>query len=225
MNEASIESMWGNLHTLWTQAPLSFIELVRKARTRKHRIFNDPSTSFLEYFIDPRSNGAVHDTYRELIGACVENNGLKMVLCRPWMDDGEPIDERVALKGNMTGTPHLVDGVMDLLLHLQEEHYPAFVELVRLVRDEKPASKLFAGTIETLVACGAAEVVDYTYELAMQVIAGMDPKPDPRKPIVMRRARKLVVRDTVASILKITASGQKGLGFTLGCPYLESPTE
>ncbi len=225
VNEAAVENMWQKLHLLWDQAPLSFIELVRKSRTRKHRIFGDPCTLHnltVLGFCDRRSEYAVHDAYRELIGACVENKGLKMVLCRPWMDDGEPIDERVSLKGNATGTPHLVDGVMDLLLHLQEQHYPAFVELVRLVRDEKPASNLFAGTIRTLVECGAAEVVDYTYELAKRVIAGMDPKPNPRRPIVMRPARKLVVRDVVAPILKIAVTGQKGLSFTLGCPYLES---
>lgn len=227
VNDAAVERMWGNLHHLWTDAPLSFIELVRKSRTRKHRVFSDPSTLHnltALGFCDPRSDYAVHDAYRELIQACVENKGLKMVLCGPWMDDGEPIDERVALKGEMTGTPHLVDGVMDLLLHLQEAHYTAFVELVRLVRDDKPASNLFAGTITTLVECGAAEVVDYTKEMIPKIVAAIAASDGPKPSIlVVPRYRKIVVRDVVASILKITATGKKGLGFNLESPYPEEP--
>ncbi len=221
VNRRAVECLWQNLLHLWNVAPLSFIELVRKARKRKHQIFTDPTTLHNLValgFVDEDRGYCVHDSYRELIEACVEGKGLHMVLHRPFKDDDKPIAETVTLRNQITATPHLVDGVMNLLQHLHEEHYVAFAELVRHVRDNKAASKLFPGTLEVLLHIGAVEIIEWQTPVAALTwrfgnILASNPI------MLLQNHQKLVVHDCVATILKIVATGHKGLDFNIQSPY------
>lgn len=221
VNRRAVETLWGNLHELWSQAPLAFIELVRKSRKRKHQIFSDPMTLHnlaALGFVDEERGYVVHDAYRELIDACVEGKGLHMVLHRPFMDDDKPLAETVTLRNQITATPHLVDGVMNLLQHLLEEHYVAFVEFVRHIRDNKAPGKMFPGTLEVLLHIGAVEIIEYQIPAPALMwrfgrILGSHPI------MLLQQHQKLVIRDTVATILKIAATGHTGLGFELRSPY------
>jgi len=217
----AVETLWQNLLQLWNEAPLSFIELVRKSRKRKHQIFSDQNTlhSLVALgFVDEDRRHCVHDSYRELIDACVEGKGLHMILHRPFADDDKPMAETVILRNQITATTHLVDAVMNLLQHLLEEHYVAFAELVRHIRDNKSAGKLFPGALEVLLRSGAAEIVEYTTPVAalawrFGVILGSHPI------MLLQQHQKIVIRDSVATILKIAATGHKGLDFNLQSPY------
>lgn len=221
VNRRAVERLWQNLLHLWNEAPLSFIELVRKSRKRKYRVFTDSTTLHnltALGFCDARSGYCVHDSYRELIDACVEGKGLHMVLHRPFEGDDKPVAETVTLRNQLTATPHLVDGVMSLLQHLLEEHYIAFTELVRHVCDNKPAGKLVPHALHVLIEIGAVEIVEYTTPAAVLMVRfgrllGSHPL------MLLQQHQKLVVRDYVATILKISAIGNRGLDFELRSPY------
>lgn len=221
VNKRAVETLWKNLHSLWTLDPMGFIELVRKSRKRKYRIFNDPHALHKLVqggFCDARNGYCVHDSYRELINACVEGKGLHMVLHRPFMGDDKPVAKTVTLRNQLTVTPHLVDEVMIVLRGLLERHYVAFTELVRHVRDNKPSGKLIPHALDELIEMGTVEIVEYeTPAGVLMVRFGQLPGSHPL--MLLQQHQKLVVRDYIATILKITAIGNRGLDFGLRSPY------
>ncbi len=226
VNTAAVEGMWQTLARLYKESPLTFVEFVRKARKRKYQVFTDSVTrrNLLTLDLIDRQTGTVHDAYRELVAACVDGDGLQMVLYRPFKGDENAMAELVTLRNGRKANPHIVDGILSLLRNLLGTHYVPFVELVRHVRDEKPVGKLFGNSLRMLIDHGVAQVVDATEEAAAQIVQQLAEELGPfamliAPVILMPRVHKVVLRDTVAEIVKIAATGTTGLNFGLQSPY------
>ncbi len=232
VNPAAVEGLWQTLARLYKESPITFIEFVRKARKRRYQIFTDQVTlsNLLSLDLIDRKTGAVHDAYRELVAACVDGDGIQMVLFRPFQGDDKPLAELVTLRNGRKANPHIVDGVLKLLQHLEKTHYVAFAELVRHIRDEKAASMLFGNSLRTLIDHGVLQIVDATEEAAQQVKKELADELGSLAPLIssmilMPRVQKVVPRDIVEAIVRISATGTKGLNFGLESPYQKERPE
>jgi hypothetical protein len=119
VSKAAVEGLWKKLHELWTKSPLAFVEFVRHSRKRSHKIHDRATLSILLHLelIDQGRDGdfPVHDAYRELVSACVEGDGLAMMLHRPFAGDDSAVSKTVTLQSGVPATQHIVDDIVRYL--------------------------------------------------------------------------------------------------------------
>lgn len=213
----AVENLWLRLYALWQRDPLSFIELVRHARKRNYQI-EEPTILKNLYglgFIADGRNFPVHDSIRELIGATVEGDGIRMMLFRPFQNDDKAVSELVTLRSGDRACVHIVRWAVNKLEQLMVADYALFTELTRFVRDGKDAAALYGDSLQRLLRSGllrirmtGTEQQQAIHALYEMFLGGM----------LIDGPRKLTCEPVLELVIRNAVIGKAGLSFTLQDP-------
>lgn len=223
VNREAVEGLWKKLFTLWVANPLGFVDFVAHSRSRSCEIVNQLTVRQLLQLglVDSRQRLPVHDAIRELVATCVEGEGITTMLYRPFAGEDTPISVTSTLLSGQKATHHIAAMAHACLEKLMEADYMAFVEYVRLVRDNKDPSNLYGNTLETLNAMGVVHLrfegneEQEAYHALMQEAFGGR--------LLVDGPMKLVRNKVLDTVLLEVTEGERGLDFSVkSSPFKES---